>query len=680
MYFLRYPLVSNPSEYVVVGTTRPETLFGDMVLAVNPEDERYTHLVGKKVRIPLTNREIPIIADEYPDPEKGTGVVKITPAHDFNDFEVGERHNLDLLNIMDIHGCLNENVPSQYQGLDRFEARKKVIQELEEQELLDHIDDHKHLVPHGDRSVTPLEPRLTDQWFVNAEFLAKEALKAVEDGSTIFVPSNWKHTYFEWLRNIRPWCISRQIVWGHRIPAWYGPDGEVFVSESIEDAKKQAMDHYKKEVELVQDNDVLDTWFSSALWPFSTLGWPKNTVEFNRYYSTDVLVTGFDIIFFWVARMMMMGLHFCEKVPFKVVYIHPLIRDEKGQKMSKTKGNVIDPLDLIEKYGTDALRFTLCSMATHTRDVRMSTDKVEGARNFATKLWNSAKYAQMQKAELVPNFHPLHDATLTINRWIGSVIENLGATVTKLLDEYHLHDAANELYAVFRNDFCDWYIEFTKPVLTKDGDAIAIAETKATMAWALQRLLVFLHPIMPYITDTIWSHIKPEDASEFLLETSWPEARSLDEKALSEMQWVIDAISSIRAMRSELNVPVASFVEMASIFEQELERSYFIRNRVLIERLARVSVKDTVEKPLSVLVGTSTFNLNIRSLIDIEVEKARLLKEKVKVEADLKSTRAKLGNADFIAKAKEDVIQENKDREVMFSARVKKLERALDQL
>jgi valyl-tRNA synthetase len=358
MYYLRYPLVSDSSKYVVVGTTRPETLFGDTAVAVHPDDERYQALIGQKVRIPLNNREIPIVADEYPDPEKGTGAVKITPAHDFNDFEVGVRHGLEQINVMDVHGKMNENCPEAFQGMDRFEARKKAVSEMEALGYLDRIEDHKHLVPHGDRSGIQLEPRLMDQWFVDAALLAKPALEAVERGQTVFVPDNWKHTYFEWLNNIRPWCISRQLWWGHRIPAWYGPDGHVFVAESEDVAHIEAKDHYGHAVELTQDDDVLDTWFSSALWPFSTLGWPESTPELAHYYSTDVLVTGFDIIFFWVARMMMMGIHFMGKVPFKVVYIHPLIRDEKGQKMSKTKGNVIDPLVVIEQYGADALRFT----------------------------------------------------------------------------------------------------------------------------------------------------------------------------------------------------------------------------------------------------------------------------------------------------------------------------------
>lgn len=679
MYYLRYPLVDDATQYIIVGTTRPETLFGDVAIAVHPDDERYQHLIGKLVRIPLNGRQIPIIADEYPDPEKGTGAVKITPAHDFNDFEVGERHGLDKITVMDIYGAMNDQVPLDYQGLDRFEARKRVVEAMEALDCLEKIEDHKQLVPHGDRSGTQLEPRLTDQWFVNAEFLAKKALEAVETGETVFVPDNWKHTYFEWLRNIRPWCISRQIWWGHRIPAWYGPDGHVIVVESESEAHIAAKDHYGHAVELTQDDDVLDTWFSSALWPFSTLGWPEQTPELAQYYSTDVLVTGFDIIFFWVARMMMMGQHFMGKVPFKVVYIHPLIRDEKGQKMSKTKGNVIDPLVVIEQYGADALRFTLSSLAVHGRDVRMSMDKVEGSRNFVTKLWNAAKYAQMHKAELVPGFNPVTDAALTVNRWIGSSLELTTGAVTQALAEYRLHDAANLLYAAVRNTFCDWYIEFTKPILNGHDD-VTKAETRATMAWALKRLLILLHPMMPYVTDEIWSAFRPTDSAEYLLEHSWPQSGDTDNEALQEMEWVIESITAIRAMRAELNVPVATIVQSCATGEDALEHQYLDRNQPLIERLSRITMTEAITNPLNVISGKTIFQLNIRDAIDLEAEHSRLQKEKAKVLADLKVVTGKLSNADFVARAPADIIQENRDREVALNARLEKIEASLQQL
>lgn len=679
MYYLRYPLVSDSSQYIVVGTTRPETLFGDVAVAVHPDDERYQNLIGQTVRIPLNGREIPIIADEYPDPEKGTGAVKITPAHDFNDFEVGERHGLEKINLMDIHGKMNENCPSEYQGLDRFEARKKAVEAMEALGYLDRIEDHKQLIPHGDRSGTPLEPRLTDQWFVDAAVLAERALEAVETGETVFVPDNWKHTYFEWLRNIRPWCISRQIWWGHRIPAWYGPDGHVFVAESEESARSQAKVYYGNDSKLTQDEDVLDTWFSSALWPFSTLGWPEQTPELDTYYSTEVLVTGFDIIFFWVARMMMMGLHFMDKVPFKVVYIHPLIRDEKGQKMSKTKGNVIDPLVVIDQYGADALRLTLSSLAVHGRDVRMSMDKVESSRNFVTKLWNAAKYAQMHNVELVPGFNPTSDATLTVNRWIGGALEATTLEVTKALDEYRLHDAANIVYAAVRNTFCDWYIEFTKPILNGQ-DEVTKAETRATMAWSLKRLLTVLQPMMPFVTDEIWSAFKPEGSAEFLLEHAWPSAGNSDMSAVAEMDWVIESITAIRAARAELNVSVATIVQTSVSMNDANEKAYLERNQPLIERLGRITLVDCVAKPLNVIAGKSVFQLNIRDVIDLEAEHARLQKEKAKVLADLKVVTGKLSNADFVARAPQEIIDENKHREVALNERLEKIEASLVQL
>ena len=679
MYYLRYPLVSDPSQYIVVGTTRPETLFGDVAVAVHPEDERYQALIGQTVRIPLNGREIPIIADEYPDPTKGTGAVKITPAHDFNDFEVGERHGLDKINVMDVYGKLNENCPSAFQGLDRFEARKQAIEAMEALGCVEKIQDHKHLVPHGDRSGDQLEPRLTDQWFVEAQVLAKKALEVVETGETIFVPDNWKHTYFEWLSNIRPWCISRQIWWGHRIPAWYGPGGHVFVAESLELAHIEANDHYGHAVSLVQDDDVLDTWFSSALWPFSTLGWPETTDELDRYYSTDVLVTGFDIIFFWVARMMMMGLHFMDKVPFKVVYIHPLIRDEKGQKMSKTKGNVIDPLNVIETYGADALRLTLSSLAVHGRDVRMSMDKVESSRNFVTKLWNAAKYAQMHYVELTPGFHPSADATLTVNRWIGGSLELVTKDVTKALNDYRLHDAANILYSAVRHTFCDWYIEFTKSILNGQ-DEVTKAETRATMAWSLKRLLTLLHPIMPFVTDQIWAAFRPEGAPEFLLQQDWPSSIDCDQSAIQEMEWVIQTITAIRGTRSELGVPVATFVETCSVTDNAVEHDYLIRNQPLIERLARTTFVKSVLKPLNVIVGKTVFQLNIRDVIDLDAERARLQKEKTKVLLDIKVVVGKLSNADFMARAPEEIIAENQGRNVALKDRLEKIEHALAQL
>ncbi|HUY68025.1 MAG TPA: valine--tRNA ligase, partial [Alphaproteobacteria bacterium] len=491
MWHFRYPLAADPSKYVCIATTRPETMLGDGAVAVNPNDERYKHLIGKLATLPLANRQIPIIADEHADPEKGSGAVKITAAHDFNDFEVWQRHrdkdyfktqkDGGLINLFDAHARMNGNVPEQYRGLDRFEARKRVIADLETLGLVDKIENITHAVPHGDRSGVVIEPWLSEQWYCDAKTLAAPAIAAVEKGATQFVPAQWANTYYAWMRNIEPWCISRQLWWGHQIPAWYGPDGKIFVAESEEDARAEAQKTYGKTVELKRDEDVLDTWFSSALWPFSTIGWPDKTPELARYYPTDVLVTGFDIIFFWVARMMMMGLHFMKDVPFKAVYIHALVRDEKGQKMSKTKGNVIDPLDIIDKYGCDALRFTLANMSTPGRDIRLAPSRIEGNRNFATKLWNAARYCQMNECAWDASFDPAK-VTNTVNKWIVHSLRDAGDIVTSYLDEFRFDMASSVIYGFVWNNFCDWYLEFTKPILA-GTDETEKAETRATTAW-----------------------------------------------------------------------------------------------------------------------------------------------------------------------------------------------------
>ncbi|MGB6086571.1 valine--tRNA ligase, partial [Parvibaculum sp.] len=492
-------------DYIVVATTRPETMLGDTGVAVNPEDERYKALIGKHVILPLVGRRIPIVGDEHADPTQGSGAVKITPAHDFNDFEVGKRCGLEQINILNTDGTLNDEVPEAYRGLDRFEARKKVVADIEALGLLDRIEDKIVMVPHDEKTkMVVIEPFLTDQWYVDAATLAKPAIEAVERGETVFVPKNWEKTYFEWMRNIQPWCISRQLWWGHRIPAWYGPDGHVFVAYSDEEAAAEAEKHYGKAVELRRDEDVLDTWFSSGLWPFSTLGWPDETPELKRYYKTDVLVTGFDIIFFWVARMMMMGLHFMKEVPFHTVYIHALVRDEKGQKMSKTKGNVIDPLKLIDEYGADALRFTLTAMAAQGRDIKLATSRVEGYRNFGTKLWNAARFCEMNECARVEGFDPAA-VQQTVNQWIAGEVARTASEITAALEAYRFNDAANAAYRFVWNVFCDWYLEFIKPLLMGEDEA-AKAETRATAAWVLDQILLMLHPFMPFITEELWQH------------------------------------------------------------------------------------------------------------------------------------------------------------------------------
>src|SRR5437588_277378 len=470
LWHIRYPVEGEPDRFISVATTRPETMLGDTGVAVHPEDARYAGLVGKSVRLPLVGRLIPIVADEYADPEMGSGAVKITPAHDFNDFEVGRRHGLEVINIFDRDAHLNDAVPERYRGLERFAARKQVLADLEAEGLIEKVEDHVLMVPHHDRSGEVIEPWLTDQWFCNAAELAKPAIAAVESGRTQFVPRQWENTFFEWMRNIQPWCISRQLWWGHQIPAWYGPDGRVFVAESEAEAAGEAATHYGSAVTLTRDEDVLDTWFSSGLWPFSTLGWPEKTPKLARYYPGDVLVTGFDIIFFWVARMMMQGLHFMGDVPFRTVYIHALVRDERGQKMSKSRGNIIDPLDLIDRYGCDALRFTLAALASPGRDIKLAESRVESSRNFATKLWNAARYAEMNGCAPVPGFDP-RSCRRTVNRWIAGALRDCATGVTESLETYRFDEAAHRLYHVLWGMLCDWYLEFTEPILQGD-DAV----------------------------------------------------------------------------------------------------------------------------------------------------------------------------------------------------------------
>src|SRR5579872_5896526 len=521
LWHIRYPVEGMPGRYLVVATTRPETMLGDTGVAVHPEDARYRDLVGRTVRLPLVGRQIPVVADEYADPEMGSGAVKITPAHDFNDFELGRRHGLEMINIFDEDARLNDNAPEAYCGLLRFEARKKVLADLEAAGLIEKVVDHTLMVPHHDRSGVVIEPWLTDQWYCNAGVLAKPAIEAVETGQTVFVPRQWENTIFEWMRNIQPWCISRQLWWGHQIPAWYAPDGTVFVAEGEEGARAEAEAKFGAGVALRRDDDVLDTWFSSALWPFSTLGWPEPTPEVARYFPGDVLVTGFDIIFFWVARMMMMGLHFRGDVPFRTVYIHALVRDERGQKMSKSRGNIIDPLDLIGRYGCDALRFTLSALAAPGRDIKLAESRVEGYRNFVTKLWNAVRFAEMNGAAAFDAGFDPRSCKETVNRWIASATRDCAMAVTQALETYRFDDAANRLYAFVWGTFCDWYLEFSKPIL-QGGAAEAQTETKATIGWVLAQIVHLLHPIMPFVTEEIWGQLGRDDAG-MLLTGAWPD-------------------------------------------------------------------------------------------------------------------------------------------------------------
>jgi valyl-tRNA synthetase len=686
MWYFRYPVEGTDDEFITVATTRPETMLGDTAVAVNPDDDRYTALVGKNVILPLTGRSIPIVADVYSDPDKGSGAVKITPAHDFNDFEVGQRHDLPMIEIFDESGFMNENAPEDYRGLDRFVARDKVVAAMDALGLLEKIEDNPMTVPYGDRSGVVIEPRLTDQWFVDAKNLAAPAIRAVEDGTTKFVPRHWENTYFEWMRNIQPWCISRQIWWGHQVPAWYGPDGQIFVAETVEEAHSAATAHYGKDTKLQQDPDVLDTWFSSALWPFSTLGWPDQTPEVARYYQTDVLVTGFDIIFFWVARMMMMGLHFMDEVPFHTVYIHALVRDEQGQKMSKSKGNVLDPLDLIDQYSADSLRFTLTAMAAQGRDIKLSTGRIEGYRNFITKIWNAARYAEMNECRPDPSFDP-SSCKLTVNQWIVGAAADAEVKISSALDDYRFNDAANAVYQFAWHSYCDWYLEFTKPILAGDNSA-AIAETRAATAWALEQILLLLHPISPFVTEELWEKLAPaEGRAGPLITAAWPSIPQYQamKEASDEMGWIILLISEIRAVRSEMNVPAGAKIPLLVQGESEVTRLRLDRHRDLVQRLARIETIASVEGELpkggvQVVLDEATFFLPVGDVIDIVQENDRLEREIGKIRDEIATMRKKLGNEKFTSRAPAEVVQENRVRLAGFELSERKLIEALTRL
>ena len=694
MWHLRYPLADGVTyecpvtdeegnvtgtetrDYIIVATTRPETMLGDVAVAVHPEDERYQGLIGKFVELPLVGRRIPVIADEYADPTLGTGAVKITPAHDFNDFEVGARAGLEPINVFTTRGTIvsDEFVPAAYRGLDRFEARKAIVADLtalaEENATrgLDHIENKKIMVPHDEKSkLVVIEPFLTDQWWVKADVLAQPALASVREGRTKFVPQQYENTYFAWLENIKPWCISRQLWWGHQIPAWYGPDNEAFVAYDEAEAQALADKHYGKPAELTRDPDVLDTWFSSALWPFSTLGWPDETPELKRYYPTDVLVTGFDIIFFWVARMMMMGLEFLDKEPFHTVYMHALVRDEKGQKMSKTKGNVIDPLKLVDEYGADATRFTLAAMAAQGRDLKLAISRVEGYRNFVTKLWNAARFLEMNECRRVEGYDPKAN-TLALNRWIVGATARGAAAVRAGIEDYKFNEAANSAYDFVWGTFCDWYVEFAKPVFNGEDEA-AKAETRATAAWALDQILIMLHPMMPFVTEELWAETgkfgPARDA--MLITTEWPDLSGLEDAAAdAELAWLVDVISNVRSVRAEMNVPAGAKLQMVVTGAGEQTLSRLVAGTSLISRLARLDeISPQNEVPgesAQFVVGDATFALPLAGVIDIAVEKTRLEKEVTKLDGEVAQIDKKLGNEQFVSKAPEEVIEEQKLR------------------
>jgi valyl-tRNA synthetase len=748
LWYIRYPLeganfdASDPSTFITVATTRPETMLGDVAVAVHPDDARYKLLVGKHAILPLVGRRIPIIADAYSDPEKGTGAVKITPAHDFNDFEVWQRHKdgalkeYNPINIFDqeAHLLLSPNFDfkthvvnafllqvdqtiADLNGEDRFAARKRIVSALEHSNQIAKIEAQTHTVPHGDRSAVVIEPFLTDQWYVGAKRLAQPAMEAVREGRTVFVPRNWEATYFNWMEGIQPWCISRQLWWGHQIPAWYGPtrddvgynyaNWQPFVAESEGQALAEAARHYglpahieKSEkaaadygidhtehldsVPLWRDEDVLDTWFSSALWPFSTLGWPEQTKELGRYYPTDALVTGFDIIFFWVARMMMMGLHFMEEVPFRTVYIHALVRDERGAKMSKSKGNVIDPLALIDEYGADALRFTLAAMAAQGRDIKLSTQRVESSRNFTTKLWNACRFAEINGCVAVAAFDP-GSASETLNRWIGHETAKAAREITEAIEAYRFNEAAGSAYRFVWNVFCDWYLELAKPVL-QGADGPSKQETRAMTGWARDQILRLLHPFTPFATEELW-HLTAcaEGRSTLLALADWPKPEALDDlEAEAEIGWVVDLVSAVRSLRAEMNIATGVEIPVVLVAAAPATRARAGRWEETIRRLARISSITVAPRApqgaVALIVRGETAALPLAGVIDFAAEKARLEKEMTRVNSDIARIDAKLGNGDFLKRAPEEVVEGEREKREEAAARRAKINEALERL
>ena len=680
-WYFKYP-IQDSDEFLTIATTRPETMLGDTAVAVNPNDERYKHLKGKNVLLPIINRVIPIIFDDYSDPEKGTGAVKITPAHDFNDFEVGKRHNLELINIMNADATINENGGKEFQGLDRFEARDRIIDKLKTLNLFVKEETITHTVPHGDRSNVIVEPWLMDQWYVDAKKMAIPAIKAVEDSKTTFIPKNWDKTYFEWMRNIQPWCVSRQLWWGHRIPAWFGPDNKVFVESSEQEALVAAEAFYGEKVELTQDEDVLDTWFSSALWPFSTLGWPENTDDLTKYYPTSVLVTGFDIIFFWVARMMMMGLHFMDKeVPFKEVYIHALVRDEKGQKMSKSKGNVLDPLDLSSKYGADSLRFTLAAMAAQGRDIKLSEERIAGYRNFSTKIWNGCKFLEFNSC--FDNIDKdITNIDLEVNKWIINLYNDLNIKVKTAIKEYKFNDAADALYQFIWKDYCDWYIEFIKPILNNSENLKDLEETKYISINVMKNVLLMLHPIMPYVTEEILENLFK--SSNFAISSTWPEPIHNELTSTNSIDLIIKIISSIRSLRVEKNIPPNAKIDILLKNADEHKREIIKNNKSLITNLAKINnitfVSEELTQSENFIISTIdelVLMIPLDGLIDTAAEKNRLNKELSNINNEIDQISKRLNNQMFIDKAPSNVVEEVKNKQKIFNQRKSEIEKAL---
>lgn len=677
MYYYKYPIEGQAGEYIHIATTRPETMFGDTAVAVSKDNPKLAHLIGQNCIIPIIDRVIPIVGDEHADPEKGTGAVKITPAHDFNDFEVGKRHNLPMINVLNPDATLNENTP--YAGLTTMEARAKTIEKLTELGLMDKIEDHPMVIPYGDRSGVVIEPLMTDQWFVDAPKLAVAAIKAVEDGDMQFVPKSYEKTYFEWMRNIQPWCISRQLWWGHQMPIWYGPDGEIFCEENEEEAKAAAAKHYGKEVDLTRETDVLDTWFSSGLWAFSTMGWPDETEFLKTFYPTSVLVTGFDIIFFWVARMMMMSMYMMKRVPFKKCYIHGLVRDEQGRKMSKSKGNTVDPMETIEKYGADALRFFMAAMETQGRDINLSDSRIQGYRNFATKLWNAARFCEMNECYSVKDFD-VTSAKLEISKWIMAKAKEASAEVTENLNSFRFSDAANAVYQFIWGTFCDWYIELIKPIFYGEN-ADEIKEIRAVTAWTLDRILVMLHPFMPFITEELWDNLTERSCK--LIHAKWSADETVNADDKNEIDRAIDIISAIRSLRASMNLPAGAKLHAYVKDASAVTLTTIDRQKTLICKLARLEEldalgnRDVTKDMVQTVSREAAILIPLKGVVDFEAERARLQKELETLNKNLEGYSRKLSNESFVAKAPAAVVAEEKRRQAEAQENKAKIEEAL---
>jgi len=675
LYYIKYQ-IANENNFLTIATTRPETMLGDTAVAINPKDERYKKYLGKKVIVPIVDRQVKIIADKYVSIEQGSGALKVTPAHDFNDFEIGKRHKLDFISIFEKNGKLNGNVPKELIGIDRFEARSIIVKALKEKKLLEKIENIKNAVPYGDRSNSIIEPLLTEQWFVDAKFLSKKAIQVVKNKKTNFFPSNWSKTYFQWMNNIQPWCISRQLWWGHRIPAWYTKDKKIFVAESEEEANKIAKKYYKKNVELKRDEDVLDTWFSSALWPFATLGWPKKTYELKRFYPTSVLVTGFDIIFFWVARMMMMGNYLIKKEPFSKIYVHALVRDERGQKMSKSKGNVIDPLDIINKYGADSLRFTLISMAAPGRDVKLSEDRVKGYRNFLNKIWNAGKFSKINNCKLSKTLN-IKNTHLDVNKWIYFKLVNTNIEARKYIANFRFDEAARVIYQFVWHSYCDWYIEFLKPIFDSKNKK-NLEESRNMLSVIQSNILILLHPFIPFFTEKVWQDFKFNNyfKTSLMLKDWNIQSQQTFNKSFDKIDWLIDLVTNIRSTKVDLDVSPGTFIDISTSELSSSKAAIINDNLSVFKRLGRVSnvSHSSLEKNgVKIIFGGEEVTLYFDQNLNLNEQEKKLSNKVKDLEVKTTSIKNKLKNKSFLKNAPKQIIRKDKKALINYEIELKKL-------